>query len=149
MSLVGQVGRKRFRARFAMAMLYVLLAIGAITTLFPFVTMVSMGMKGPTDQNDGKLVPAFWTDRDALEEKYLQEKYAGDLSMIASFSIGAEADEATLRAYESFLMGLPPERWAASFRNPPNNVTGRLQLRYQGWLRERFGGDIAALNEKY
>jgi multiple sugar transport system permease protein len=28
-------------------------------------------------------------------------------------------------------------------------VTGRLQLRYQGWLRERFEGDIEKLNQAY
>jgi multiple sugar transport system permease protein len=132
-----------------MAVLYGLLCLGALTTLYPFFSMVSTGMKGPTDQNDGKLIPAFWTDRAALEEKYLTEKYAGDLSMMQSYSIGAEADEATLAEYEKLLVALPPDQWVAAFRNPPNNVTGRLQLRYQGWLREKFDGDIAALNQSY
>lgn len=132
-----------------MVVLYVLLSLGAATTLFPFLSMVSMGMKGPTDQNDGKLVPAFWTDQAALEEKYLQEKYAGDLSMIATYSVGAEASEAEIAEYEELLMSLPPDQWAAGFRNPPNNVTGRLQMRYQAWLRKRFAGDIGALNQAY
>ncbi|MEX2244570.1 MAG: carbohydrate ABC transporter permease [Fimbriimonadaceae bacterium] len=149
MSLVGRVGRKRPRARLAMAVLYLLLVLGAVTTVYPFLSMVSTGMKGPTDQDDGKLVPAFWSDLAALEEKYLTEKYAGDLSMMASYSIGAEADEVTLAEYELLLMALPPDQWVAGFRNPPNNVTGRLQLRYQGWLRERFDGDIEALNQSY
>jgi multiple sugar transport system permease protein len=149
MSLVGRVGRKRPRARLAMAVLYGLLCLGALTTLYPFFSMVSTGMKGPTDQNDGKMVPAFWADRAALEEKYLTEKYAGDLSMMQSYSIGAEATVAELDTFERFMMGLGPLDWVAGFRNPPNNVTGRLQLRYQGWLRERFNGDIAALNQSY
>ena len=77
MSLVGRVGRKRPRARFAMAVLYLLLSIGALTTLYPFATMVSMGMKNTADQDDGRLVPAFLVDEKALEEKYLFDKYAG------------------------------------------------------------------------
>ena len=139
-----------------MAVLYLLLVLGAVTTVYPFLSMVSTGMKGPTDQDDGKLVPAFWSDRAALEEKYLTEKYAGDLSMMASYSIGAEAggdterlNDLTLAEYEQFLLNLPSDKWVAAFRNPPNNVTGRLQLRYQGWLRERFDGDIAVLNQAY
>jgi multiple sugar transport system permease protein len=149
MSLVGRVGRKRPRARIAMVVLYLMLSIGALTTLYPFVTMVSMGMKNTADQDDGRLVPAFLVDRAALEEKYLFDKYAGDLSMIASYSVGAETSAAEVEEYERFLMGLEPTQWVAGFRNPPNNVTGRLQLRYQAWLRERFGGDIAALNDAY
>ena len=132
-----------------MAVLYVVLSLGAVTTLYPFLTMVTTGFKGPTDQNDGKLVPAFWSDEKALEEKYLTEKYAGDLSMMRSYSIGAEADPKTLSDYERLLMSLPSDQWVAAFRNPPNNVTSRLQIRYQAWLRERYRGDIAALNQAY
>jgi ABC-type glycerol-3-phosphate transport system permease component len=132
-----------------MVVLYLLLSVGALTTLYPFATMVSMGMKNTADQDDGRLVPAFLVDREALEEKYLFDKYAGDLSMIASYSVGAEATAAELDEYERFLMSIEPTAWVAGFRNPPNNVTGRLQLRYQGWLRERFSGDIAELNDAY
>lgn len=45
MPLVGQVGRKRPRARLAMAMLYLVLGVGALTTLYPFAIMVSTGLK--------------------------------------------------------------------------------------------------------
>ncbi|MCH8978210.1 MAG: carbohydrate ABC transporter permease [Armatimonadetes bacterium] len=149
MSLVGKVGRKRPRARFAMLMLYGLLLIGAVTTLYPFLLMVSTGFKGPTDQDDGRMVPTFWSDPAELEEKYLHDKYAGDLGMITSYSIGAEAEAATLERYEQFLLDLPHDRWTAGFRTPANHITSRLRQRYQGWLRKRYGRDIAALNDAY
>jgi multiple sugar transport system permease protein len=60
MSLVGQVGRKRFRARFALLVIYTLLCIGAVTTLYPFVLMASTGFKGSTDQNDNTIIPSYW-----------------------------------------------------------------------------------------
>ena len=132
-----------------MLVVYGLLSLGALTTLYPFATMVTTGFKGPTDQDDGKLVPAFWTDESALAQKYLQEKYAGDLSMVKSYSIGAEASQDELGQYKAMLMSLGPEQWTAGFRNPPNNVTGRLQMRYQAWLRTRFDNDIEALNQAY
>ena len=132
-----------------MAVLYAVLSLAAITTLYPFLMMVSTGFKGPTDQDDNRIVPSFWTDDAELEEKYLYDKYAGDLGMIASYSIGAEADDETVREYEQFLNELPHDRWIAGFRTPPNHVTSRLRLRYQGWLRERFGGEVAELNAAY
>ena len=95
MSLVGQVGRKRFRARFALLTIYTLLTLGAVTTLYPFALMASTGFKGPTDQNDNSLVPEYWNKFDGVDDKgkpddktlygkYIFDKYGGDTAMIAS-----------------------------------------------------------------
>ena len=78
MSLIGQVGRKRPRARLAMALLYLVLCLGAVTTLYPFVLMLTTGLKGPTDQNDNAIVPKYLSDDKELLTKYLDDKYAGD-----------------------------------------------------------------------
>lgn len=132
-----------------MLMLYGLLLLGAVTTLYPFLLMVSTGFKGPTDQDDGEMIPTFWSDPVELEEKYLNDKYAGDLGMIVSYSVGSDADAATLSEYEQFLLDLPPDLWIAGFRTPANHITSRLRLNYQSWLRKRYDRDIAACNDAY
>ncbi|HRJ26047.1 MAG TPA: carbohydrate ABC transporter permease [Fimbriimonadaceae bacterium] len=148
MPLVGKVGRKRIRARIAMGVLYGLLSVGALTTLYPFLVMVSTGFKGVTDQNDNRLVPKFWSDLGELQAKYRDDKYAGDLAQLASTSLGGQAPEADVRAYEKLLMELPLHEWTAGFRQAPTQVTGRLNIRYQSWLRERYP-TIDALNQAY
>ena len=67
MSLVGQVGRRRFRARFALVVVYSILALGAITTIYPFLLMASTGFKGPTDQNDNVMIPTYWSTFEAID----------------------------------------------------------------------------------
>lgn len=131
-----------------MALLYLVLCLGALTTVYPFAVMLSTGFKGPTDQNDGKLVPSFWSDDEALLAKYVDDKYSGDVSMLASTRIGVEARGPTVEAYHDFLMGLPLEHWAAGFRTAPNQVTGRLTKRWQDWIRRRYGR-IEDLNRQY
>lgn len=148
MPLVGQVGRKRLRARLAMAVLYLALCLGALTTLYPFAVMLSTGFKGPTDQNDGKLVPLFWSDVAELEKKYADDKYSGDVSMVASTRIGTDAGSSTVDAYRRFLAELPADHWTAGFRTAPNQVTGRLTKRWQEWCRRRYG-NIEELNRQY
>lgn len=158
MSLVGRVGRKRIRARVATFTLYVILSLGALTTLYPFGIMVATGMKGPTDQNDNRFVPEFLQNASvaatdaahpsSLVAKYLADKYAGDASQIASTRVGAQADSDTVERYRRFLMDLPPDQWTAGFRTAPNQVTSRLAAKYQAWLRQRFG-TIDALNRAY
>lgn len=148
MSFVGKVGRNRPRARLAMIVLYIILTIGAITTLYPFGLMVATGLKGPTDQNDNRLIPAYFNSFDDLLKKYLNDKYAGDPSRISSSRIGADAPPSAVSAYRQFLTTLPVPLWKAGFANGPNEVTGKLCVRYQAWLRNRFK-TIEALNAAY
>ena len=148
MSLVGRVGRKRLRARLAMAALYALLSVGAVTTVYPFALMATTGFKGPTDQNDNALVPKFWSGGPELLKKYLDDKYSGDASKIESARIGAGASPAAIQRYEAFLESLPLDHWAAGFAQAPNQVTSKLNRRYVSWLRGRFR-TIDALNRAY
>ena len=136
MPLVGKVGRKRFRARFAMTMVYLLLIAGAITTVYPFLIMVTTGFKGPTDQNDNKLVPQFWSNDENLLTKYRDDKYSGSLELMTTMSIGDGADT---HGYNEFLMGLPPNQWLAGFKTPSNQVTSRLTQRWQEFLLIEYG----------
>lgn len=159
MSLVGKVGRKRPRARLAMLTVYFVLAVGALTTLYPFALMVSTGFKGPTDQNDNKLIPQFWSkvetkdekgklEPESLYAKYLADKYAGDTSQIDSTRIGSGADAQTVERYRAFLQSLPVDQWAVGFRTASNQVTGKLAARYQSWLRSRYSS-VDELNRAY
>jgi multiple sugar transport system permease protein len=130
-----------------MGVVYGLLALGAVTTIYPFLLMISTGFKGPTDQNDNKMIPAFWQDQSQLLAKYRDDKYAGDASLIASTANESGKAEDIVR-YEKFLQNLPSEYWMAGFRTAPNQMTGRLQILYQAWLRSKFRS-VDDLNRKY
>jgi len=128
--------------------IYALLTLGALTTVYPFLFMATTGFKGPTDQNDNKLTPAFWGDQVELLKKYRDDKYSGDVNIIASYSIGDSADATTVKKYEEFLMSLPPTHWRVGFRVPPQGVTSRLAVRWQAFLRAKYQ-NIDALNKAY
>jgi len=131
-----------------MVVLYFILAAGALTTLYPFAIMASTGLKGPTDQNTLDLVPAYLSDPAVLGEKYLDDKYSGNISLIGATRLGADATPEEIAAYERFLMSLPNEWWQAGFRTATTQVTSRLSLRYQAWLRSKYR-TIQELNRAY
>jgi multiple sugar transport system permease protein len=149
MSLVGKVGRRKPRAVFATALVYLFLSVGALTTLYPFMLMVSTGFKGPTDENDNSLVPKFWFDKEELLTKYVADKYRQDAGIIASTRSGPTAPLEVLHAYEKFLMALPATHWKAGFGQGPNQMTSRLDVIYREWLRQKFHGDIELYNTTY
>ena len=128
-----------------MGFLYLLLVTGALTTVYPFLLMVSTGLKGPTDQNDTAVIPTYISNSEELLSKYVDDKYSGNLELIGSTRIGAAGD---VVAYNQFLMSLPQDMWSAAFRLAPNQVTSRVTQRYQTWLRSRFPS-IEELNKAY
>lgn len=159
MGLVTKVGRRRPRARLAMGLLYAALVLGAVTTIYPFLLMVTAGLKGPTDQNDNKLIPVYWynltgkdetgkPDEGSLWWKFLVDRYKGDISAIASHRIGGEASPETIAKYEQFLMDLPLDFWTAAYQTGPNQITSKLTQRYQAWLRTKYK-TIDELNRAY
>jgi len=149
MSLVGKVGRRKPRAILATAIVYALLCAGAVTTLYPFLLMVSTGFKGPTDENDDRLVPAFWFNDSQLFDKYVHDKYKQDAFEIAATRTGPSAPPELIEKYRKFLSTLGPYEWKAGFGLGPNQMAGRLDSIYQAWLRKRFHNDIDLFNRTY
>jgi multiple sugar transport system permease protein len=128
--------------------LYGALLLGAVTTVYPFLLMAATGFKGPTDQNDHALIPKFWAADEELIDKYVDDKYAGDLDRIASTRIGDDASAEEVETYRAFLMDLPEDHWHAGFTTAPTQVTSKLNRRYQAWLKDKYG-TIERLNTAY
>lgn len=131
-----------------MVTLYGVLVLGAVTTLLPFIMMLSTGFKGPTDQNDNRVIPAFWRDHEELFTKYVEDKYSGDRSRVASARIGEHASPELVAKYEEFLMGLDPDFFEVGFRAGPNQLANRTTKKWQDWVKQRYG-TIDAVNRAY
>lgn len=73
MSLVSQVGRKSWGVRLLFGGMYALLALGAMTMVYPFLLMVTMATTNRADYQEFRIVPRYWFDDSALFKKYLLE----------------------------------------------------------------------------
>ncbi len=147
MGLSGRVGRKKARSRVAFVFLYAILSLGALTTVYPFLEMVTTGFKGPTDQNDNRIIPLYWTSLADLQKKFVHDKYAGVSQAISATRTGDEG-AAEVNAYRHFLQSLPENDYEAGFQTSSIGVTSRLDLAYQAWLRTRFS-TIRQLDKAY
>jgi multiple sugar transport system permease protein len=164
--LISTVGRKSLRTRLAVTLLYVLLCIGGLTMVYPFLLMMATGTKGPTDQNDNRLMPAFWKDDYELFRKYVDDKYSGQVDTAAMFygtedaaklvsSTRGESDVVVqpmsadrMRQYEAFLMRLPSDQWEAGFRLGPGRINSKLSGLYQDYVLDKYK-TVEALNKAY
>ena len=161
MSHVALIGRRAPRVRAGMALLYAVVIAGCVTTLYPFLLMVSTGAKSQTDYNEygpSAIIPRYFHDDRALYQKYLEDKYAASIDELNAAhnadyisvptvdlpakTVGKSAD---ITDWRRFTADLPLSYKKVGF-GEHDNAPSRMLTLYRDHLREKFHNDIAALN---
>ena len=116
---ISKIGRKSFGARLAFTLMYLLLGIGGITMIIPFMIWLSNSFKSNVDSQTLDLIPAYWHRQDILTKKYFEQQTNYDLTYFNALArsnvakmIEAEVPaQATSQAecadYRYYLKGLP------------------------------------------
>ena len=161
MPLISVVGRRSPKMRLTIALLYLILSAGAVTTVYPFLVMIGSSVTSDYDQNDYSIVPAYLHKTAPLFAKYAEDKYGGDPAVISStydhpFATLQDVtlpppDRANRAAeWQKFFAALPSQFKQAGFMGKGTAYTPSSLLdRYHSYLNERFHGDIAALDKAY
>jgi hypothetical protein len=76
MAILPVIGRRSPRIRAIITGIYILLILGGITMVVPFLVMLSTSVSNEADYQRYDLVPAYWFRRDLRFAKCLSEKYS-------------------------------------------------------------------------
>lgn len=157
MPIMSTVEARSLGGRLRYTAITLLLCLGAVTILYPFLVMVSGSFRSELDQADMDLVPTYWTDTATLYRKFLETKYNQDIdalnrahsSTYYSFRDPHPVDGDPAQAADAFRRFVQqadlPHHWRVlggvyGVRTVPEKQRA-LRLR----LREKFNGDLAAL----
>jgi multiple sugar transport system permease protein len=75
MPILARVGRRSWKVRVTLALIYSTLALGALTMLYPLMLMVSGSVRSDTDFAWVTPVPEYLYDDNVLWMKYVESKY--------------------------------------------------------------------------
>jgi multiple sugar transport system permease protein len=75
--IVSVIERKTLKGRAFVTLLYLILGLGGITMVYPFLLMLRLSTADNTDNNTLNVVPGFWTNQDELAKKYVLKRYYG------------------------------------------------------------------------
>lgn len=164
MSHIAKVGNKSAKVRIGYGALYAVLLVGALSTLYPFLLMVSIALKSQVDYNEYSpraLVPGYLHREPDLYRKYVEDRFAAsvddinaahgtDVAKAADVTLpAARADEDKLvQAWQEFKATLPPSYLKTGF-GEHDNAPSLLLLRYHAALRQDFDGDLSRLNRAW
>lgn len=164
MALIPVVGRKSWSSRILIFALYVILTIGAITMIYPFLIMLSTSVKSSIDVNNYDVYPKYLKSNSALFSKYVEIKYSGDIDAISSTygqDIAQLEDVAPpqktrlsnqqnlmVKDWNQFCKELPLSYKQANY-GPIGFSPSKLLDVYREYLRKKFNNDINSLNRAY
>jgi ABC-type glycerol-3-phosphate transport system permease component len=159
MPIISTIEAKQPRGRLLHAAMFLVLGIGGVAMLYPFLIMISGSVRTELDEQELDLIPAYLVDRAALYRKLLENKYNEDVRILnrahrdKSFDFrqvrpservnGAEVD-----TFERFLRETKPaHHWRVGGGIYANkNLPWRLRD-IQHRLQSRFGGDLDPYNQ--
>ena len=161
MALIPVVGRKTWKMRVLVTALYLVLTLGAVAMVYPFLVMLGASAESQYEKSSPEIVPRYLYSDTALLGKYAEDKYRGDMDVInAAYGTNyaalqdirppAQADPGAARGWNAFAAALPSRYKSAGFGGAAAAYSPSPLLdRYHLFLRTRFHSNIRALDAAY
>ncbi len=161
MPLIPTVGRTSPKMRALVAALYAVLALGAVSMVYPFLIMLGASVTSQYDQDKYDILPLYLRSSRALYGKYVEDKFGGDFGKInAAYGTDFAAwpdvvppppgHAATVAKWNAFVTRLPFRYKTAGFGGDTASYSPSLLLeRYRKFLQTKFHGNIRTLDRDY
>ncbi|PID28818.1 MAG: hypothetical protein CSB55_03445 [Candidatus Cloacimonadota bacterium] len=81
MPIIGKVGRKSLNVRILNTCIHVILLLGAITMVYPFLMMISASFNSSVDSQDFHIIPRYFFDKEMFYKKYIEARYNDDSNL--------------------------------------------------------------------
>lgn len=161
MPIISSIGRKHPKTRFLVAVIYLVLTLGAATMVYPFLLMISGSFKSVVDRQDWDVIPRYLHDDGMLYRKFIESKYnetlghAGATHLVPYFSFEkierpSRIREQAVRDYREFIEST---QWRDDYRtlgfvfaNRMRPLNNRLFLAN---AQSKSDGDIQRFNETF
>jgi len=115
---LSKIGRKALHARFLVMGIYLLLTLGGVTMVAPFMMWVSASMTSEVDSKEMQLIPAYWRRQEMLLRKYCELQANFDIATyqliarddkpdFATMNPPAEANPREAKDFREYLKRLP------------------------------------------
>ena len=82
MPIISEIGRRSLKVRLLIGSIYILLIIGSITMVHPFILMIAGSTKSAVDTPEAKLIPEFIINDEALYQKETEALFNDDFRIM-------------------------------------------------------------------
>ncbi len=161
MSIIGKVARRDPKTRILNLSIHLILILGSLTMLYPFLLMLSSSIKSAVDSTRMELIPAYLYSDEALYQKYLESRYNEESSRLmdnypgswisfAEVSLPQDANAAIYQDWQEFIQ--TAEYGVYHYyvsEHYGRGVYPLAQRQYRKILRQENHNSLVEFNRKY
>jgi multiple sugar transport system permease protein len=162
MGLIATTGRKSPKTRLLRMSIFLLLFLGSITMVVPFMAMLTGSTRSGVDLQDLSLFPSFLLDDDALYRKYIDGLYNESPALLRSIwrisdddfskvTLLDKVDAEAVKKWTEFVQAYAPEmheRFAGFTATPQSRGRPLNVRRFLHAMSDQVDGDIEELNRR-
>ncbi len=141
MPIIGKVGRKSFRVRLLDSTFHLLLILGGLTMVYPFLIMISASFKSNVDSKQFNIIPKYFYDDGMLFKKYVEARFNEESTLLTS----QYKDE-----FYSFEFVKMPRKGSQEFRDYKEFLKSEMKKynSYDYYVSEQYGRGVYSKNER-
>ncbi|MFA6717406.1 MAG: hypothetical protein WCS27_18640, partial [Victivallaceae bacterium] len=163
MSIISEIGRKSWKVRLLLGSIYVIIIVGALTMVYPFLLMVAGTTKSAVDTPEAEIIPQFLTSDQALYRKDseaffneslggMQSTYHIGVSSFRTLDVPDSINHKLTDEWHYFLEGnsFPFYFYTLAYLYAPiSKKTLPLVLReFKAQLYDKYSGDLGRMNRE-
>jgi ABC-type glycerol-3-phosphate transport system permease component len=163
MSIIGKVGQKSLKVKTLNTAIHLVLLLGAVTMIYPFLLMISSSVKSAADSYKMSILPEYLFKDEVLFQKYLEaryneesirlaDNYAGRYASFREVRLPVRPNPAIYELWKRFLEEKGDEFGVYDYyvsEQYGRGVYPRNQRLIRGTLRKENDNDLTAFNNKY
>ena len=160
MPIISRIGRKSLKVRLLVGTIYVLLIVGALTMIYPFMIMLAGSTKSPVDIKDFVPIPRFWYNDVALYRKHMEGlfnesldtmriAYDDDTPSFETLAPPKTPNQRLVAEWNAFLDGADLPRYACGIgyiHAPVSKTVPSAERDLKARIMDRFDTDVEAAN---
>lgn len=161
MPIICQIRKGSRKLKAQVFFIYLVLILGSVTMVYPFLVMVSGSFKSSVDSADFDILPAYFYNEEVLLKKYVEARYDGNVLLYNS-STGAGIMNFTEVSAPSLKNSKLLQEWerfiedkdmpAGYYRLGEVSNLGfmpRMRREFIRYLSDRFKGNLVAYNRAF
>lgn len=152
MPVISKIGARSAKVRFVYGLIYLVLVVGSITMVYPFLLMLAGSVKSEADAYRITPYPEFWFSDKVLFQKYAESKYDGyldncrrawnsDVPNWRKVELPAAVPAEDLELYLEWRKILPVAWFLLGHTHTPGFLPKNARL-YRQRMSERCRGDL-------
>jgi ABC-type glycerol-3-phosphate transport system permease component len=163
MPIIGKVGTRSWKGRTLHTSIHVILLLGAVTMIYPFLIMISSSFRSNVDVTEFSIIPKYFRNDEVLFKKYVesrdnenssffQDQYRGRFASFKQLTFPDKPDKPLYEDWTQFINQYPERDTVFNYlvaEHYSNGIYTRNERAFRNMMKKENHGSLEEFNRHY